>query len=81
MARLVKLIIACALLAAGGLVAQVPDHPSDLKYEPIVYNAPKPLEHRVELESGVIVYIKEDRLLPTLDVSATVVFGGLEVKH
>lgn len=71
------LTLAIAVLAAGGLFAQAPDHPSELKYEPIVYNPPGPADHRDVLGTGMVVYIVEDHLLPTLDVSARIRVGSL----
>lgn len=52
-------------------------HPSRLEYEPLVYDPPRPQDHRVELPGGMIVYIKEDHLLPTLDVKALIRTGSV----
>jgi predicted Zn-dependent peptidase len=74
------MILLAALLVlapAAGLSGQVVDHPSKLKYKSIVYNPPKPGDYRVELSNGMILYIMEDHLLPTLDVGAIIRTGSL----
>jgi len=64
-------------MAAGVGAGQKVDHPSKLQYDSLTYEPPKPKDARAELDNGMILYIKEDHLLPTLDVSATIRTGAL----
>ncbi|MEW6746155.1 MAG: pitrilysin family protein [Planctomycetota bacterium] len=57
--------------------AQIPDHPSKLEFRELAYNPPKPADHRTQLSNGMIVYIQEDHLLPTLDVSTIIRTGTI----
>ena len=42
---------------ALGQAEEILDRPEKLKFPPLVYEAPKPADYRVELKSGVVVYI------------------------
>ncbi|MFH2000200.1 MAG: pitrilysin family protein, partial [Planctomycetota bacterium] len=65
-------------LFPAGLVAEDhPVHPSELTFRPLVYNPPQPEDFRVELSNGMIVYIEEDHMLPTLDLSVLIRTGSL----
>jgi predicted Zn-dependent peptidase len=56
---------------------EIPDHPEKLTYKPITFNPPKPADYRVELSNGMVVYIAEDHMLPTLDIEAIIRTGSL----
>lgn len=53
------------------------DHPSKLKFPPLEFEPPKAADYRVELENGMIIYIVEDKELPTFDMEVTVRTGSM----
>ena len=55
---------------------EIPDRPEKLTFPPLIYDAPNPADYRVELESGVIVYIYPDRERPLIDLSVNVRGGS-----
>ncbi|MGD2109234.1 MAG: pitrilysin family protein [Phycisphaerae bacterium] len=62
------------VLCVGGFVqAQqpLPAHPNELKYAPLDFKLPPPSELREVLSTGTVVYIAEDRMLPTFDLTVT----------
>ena len=77
MALSVLSFLAMAVLSVGCATDRATAHPSELEYKPLVYHPPRPADFRVELPSGMIVYLKEDHVLPTLDVRALVRTGSL----
>ncbi len=68
--------LALGLLAARPLAAEIPDRPEKLKFEKLVYNPPRPADHRVQLKSGPIAYIVPDRTLPLVSVTVLVRAGA-----
>jgi predicted Zn-dependent peptidase len=73
-ALLALTLIFCGSVALPG---QEVDHPSKLTYKPLSFDPPDPSDYRRELQSGMVVYIQEDPMLPTLDVSAVIRTGSL----
>lgn len=69
--------LALALLFTSCITDSAPVHPSELEYEALVYDPPQPENHRVELENGMTVFIMEDHMLPTLNISARIRTGSL----
>src|SRR5262245_33145002 len=66
-------------LSAAGLLAQsqqIPAHPRDLKYTPLVYTPPKRERSRHVLSNGVVAYLVEDHDLPLVNVSTIVRTGA-----
>jgi hypothetical protein len=62
--------------AASGLTAaEIPAHPSQLKYAPLHLEPPKAAEHRFELGHGAIAYMVEDHEFPLFDISLTIRTG------
>ncbi|MHC4663340.1 MAG: M16 family metallopeptidase [Planctomycetota bacterium] len=61
----------------GAGKGEIPDHPTKLKFEPLKFEPPKADDYRVKLSNGMIVYIAEDRELPTFDMEITVRAGSL----
>ena len=61
---------------ALGQAQEIPDRPEKLTFPPLIYDAPNPADYRVELESGVIVYIYPDRERPLIDLSVNVRGGS-----
>ena len=51
-------------------------HPDELGFPPLVYEVPPAEQFRAVLPNGLVVYIAEDRMLPTFDVSVTIRTGG-----
>ncbi|MHC4946035.1 MAG: M16 family metallopeptidase [Planctomycetota bacterium] len=70
-------VLALVCIPTFLVAGDIPDHPSKLTFKPLVYNPPQPEDFRVELSNGMIVYIQEDHMLPTLDVSALIRTGSL----
>ncbi len=71
------------LLALGFLFmslgnAQV-QKPSDLKFPPLKYDPPDPMDFRTEFVNGLRGYIQEDHSLPLFNMSAIINFGQLYV--
>lgn len=63
---------------AGWLRADdgIPAHPRDLKYPAMNYKLPPASEFRTVLSNGMVVYIAEDRMLPTFDLAVTIRTGN-----
>ncbi len=58
-------------------VEEIVDHPSKLEFPPLVFEPPKAEDYRLKLASGMILYIAEDRELPTFDIEVTVRTGSM----
>ncbi len=50
---------------------EIPAHPDELTFEPIVFEPPSAAEHRHVLKNGMVVFIAEDKALPLVNVSLT----------
>ena len=72
MKALVWLLLSVLVVQGCGTV-----HPSRLEYEPLVYDPPQAMDYRVELAGGMVVYVREDHMLPTLDVNGIIRTGSL----
>ena len=73
-----KLLLAACVLAGTVTMAwaDVPPHPEQLVYPPLEYSVPAAEQFREVLPSGMVVYIAEDRLLPTFDLNVLIHTGG-----
>lgn len=73
--RSVRSVFALGLLLLAPLArAEAPPiaaHPSELKYPVLNYELPPASQFREVLSNGIVVYIAEDRMLPTFDLSVT----------
>ena len=66
-------------LSPASLLAQmqqIPAHPRELKYTPLVYTPPKKEQYRHVLSNGVVAYLVEDNDLPLINVSTIVRTGS-----
>ncbi|MEK6797498.1 MAG: pitrilysin family protein [Planctomycetota bacterium] len=54
----------------------IPGHPKELTYSDLKFQLPKPEELRVTLSNGMVVYVAEDRMLPTFDLTVTLRAGS-----
>ncbi len=71
------LVLAIAAAPVSGQVRQeIPSHPDQLAFEPIVFEPPSPGNHRHVLKNGMIVFIAEDRALPLVNVSISLRAGS-----
>ena len=70
------LIIAVTLVHFFIHAQEIPDRPEKLKFSPLVYDPPNPVDYRVELSSGAIVYIYPDRERPLIDLSFNIRGGS-----
>lgn len=76
MKRTLSALILLSLVLAGLGLGQA-QKPSDLKYPPLTFNPPDPLAFKMTFANGLRGYVKEDRSLPVVTVSALIHFGGL----
>ncbi|MDP6892833.1 MAG: pitrilysin family protein [Verrucomicrobiota bacterium] len=68
---LVLVLVPCLIQAQ-----EIPDRPEKLKFSPLVYDPPSPIDYRVEMPSGAIVYIYPDRERPLIDLSVNIRGGS-----
>ncbi|MCH7871262.1 MAG: insulinase family protein [Planctomycetes bacterium] len=57
----------------------IPLHPKDIKYAELDYKVPPASQFREVLSNGMVVYIAEDRMLPTFDLIVTLRAGSVLV--
>ncbi len=80
MSKTLTLILAVGMLigtvAAAGAAEPIPSHPKDLVYPKLDYKVPPADELRVVLSNGTVVFVAEDRMLPTFDLNIMVRTGG-----
>lgn len=65
-----------AALSAGCVGKRIPAHPDRIAYPPLQYQVPPASECREVLSNGMVVYIAEDRLLPTFDLTVAIRTGA-----
>lgn len=65
-----------ALAAAAGVAAEIPPHPSLLRFSDLELELPDPSRHRLELPGGARLYVVEDGALPLVDVAVAVRAGS-----
>jgi predicted Zn-dependent peptidase len=78
-AALVPLVLPLALLASpamGQASREIPAHPDELTFEPIVFEPPSPEGHRHVLKNGMVVFVAEDQALPLVNISLTLRAGS-----
>ncbi len=78
MKRTLSVLILLVLIAFGSGLAQV-QKPSDLKFAPLTFNPPDPQAFRTVYAGGLRAYVKEDRDLPIVTVTALLHFGSLDL--
>lgn len=61
--------------ASGLVAAEIPAHPSQLKYAPLRFDPPKAADYRFELPHGAIAFLVEDHEFPLIDISLTIRTG------
>lgn len=68
-------LTACVMtpIAAAG---PIPAHPKDLTYADLDYKLPEAGQFREVLSNGMVVYIAEDRMLPTFDLTVRIRTGA-----
>ena len=66
-------VCATAALQAEG---PLPGHPKDLQYAPLDFKLPPASQFREVLSNGMMVYVAEDRMLPTFDMTVTIRTGS-----
>ena len=62
--------------APGQVRQEIPSHPKQLTFEPIVFEPPSPHDHRHVLKNGMVVFIAEDRALPLVNISLVLRAGS-----
>ncbi|MEK6677350.1 MAG: pitrilysin family protein [Planctomycetota bacterium] len=63
-------VFACLPLGVRG--EDIPKHPTEIQFPPLDYKLPPASQFRQTLSNGMIVYVAEDRMLPTFDMTITV---------
>jgi zinc protease len=68
----------CAATAVADKPSAPPivDHPDKLVFPPLDYKLPPAAQFREVLPNGMVVYIAEDRMLPTFDLDVLIRTGG-----
>lgn len=56
---------------------KIADHPSKLKFPELKFEPPKATDYRVKLSNGMILYIAEDKELPTFDMEVIIRTGSM----
>jgi predicted Zn-dependent peptidase len=68
--------VAATVLADTPVTNQIPAHPKELVYPPLDYQVPPASQFREVLSNGMVVYIAEDHMFPTFDLTVTIRTGG-----
>ncbi|MCX8159750.1 MAG: insulinase family protein [Candidatus Saccharicenans sp.] len=66
-------------IAACNLVSAQVTKPEELKFPPLKFQPPNPASFRVVLSNGLRAYIREERELPIVNITAIINTGGLYV--
>lgn len=69
------IIIACLVATISGFGQTT--KPADLKYTALKFDPPDPKAHRLTLSRGMRGYVKEDRSLPLVGMTAIIRFGDI----
>ncbi len=72
---LIGLVALTATARADG-IGSIPQHPNDLKYPKLDYQLPPASQFHATLANGITVFIGEDRMLPTFDLTVTLRAAG-----
>ncbi|MDO8349267.1 MAG: pitrilysin family protein [Planctomycetota bacterium] len=70
-------VLAAVLVALPGSApaAGIPDRPEKLTFPPLAYEPPDPTQSRIELRSGPVAYVLEDRELPLVNLTVLIRTG------
>lgn len=74
--RLVGALVLALTCAGMSPAEEIPAHPRELSFEPLVFDPPHPRDHRHVLSNGMVVFIAEDQALPLVNVSLTLRVGS-----
>ncbi|MCR4395151.1 MAG: insulinase family protein [Candidatus Saccharicenans sp.] len=75
----VVFLVLLLLLGSTGLVSAQVTRPEDLKFPPLKFEPPNPANFRVVLVNGLRAYVREERALPIVNLTAIIHTGGLYV--
>lgn len=76
MTTLLRILVPGLLAGVSALCAgEIPDRPEKLPVKPLVYEPPDPKDYRVQLKSGPVAYVVEDRELPLVNIVVLVRTG------
>ncbi len=72
------MMIMAVLVSAVSVLGQqdLPKHPDQITYAPLDFKLPAASQYREVLSNGMVIYIDEDRMLPTFDLSITLRTGA-----
>lgn len=62
----------------GGSAQDIPRHPSELSYPPLVFEPPEPADYRQVLDNGLAVYAKADPTTQLFSFTVYLKMGSLE---
>jgi predicted Zn-dependent peptidase len=71
------ILAACVIFSGCAGTPSIPEHPSGLRFNPLDFKPPRIEDYRVVLPNGMVVYIAEDRELPTFDMTVMVRTGSM----
>ncbi|MGQ9800238.1 MAG: M16 family metallopeptidase [Candidatus Saccharicenans sp.] len=77
----IKIAFLVLLMLAGclSLVSAQVSRPEDLKFPPLKFEPPNPANFRVVLANGLRAYVREERALPIVNITAIIHTGSLYV--
>lgn len=79
-ARKHSVLMACCLVVVPSLVqagdGAIPPHPDQIDFPELSYRIPPANRFREVLSNGTVVFISEDRMLPTFDLEVMLRVGG-----
>jgi len=67
----ISCLFACSFVTGVWAADAIPSHPDKLVYPKLHFKLPRASQLRAQLSNGVVVYIAEDRMLPTFDMTIT----------
>lgn len=78
-ARITKTLVPIVVLVLSGTLRAsdgIPVHPSQIEFSELFYRLPLASQFREVLPNGMVVYVAEDRMFPTFDLSITIRAGS-----
>ena len=66
----------CCVAGAAPGQSPIPAHPSQIQFPELHYRVPPPAQFKEVLPNGMVVFIAEDRILPTFDLTVTIRTGA-----
>jgi len=71
------ILVLLLVLSSFSLASAQVNKPEELKFPPLKFEPPNPARFRVVLANGLRAYIREERALPIVNITAVINTGGL----